>query len=466
MPPESISSPPEKFPHLKALVLIILLIANLGFIASWYMQHQREDQAEISAMKQFYHSDTDYRIDNAAIAMIGLSAPASVGINTYDWALKIVEQSVHKSDAAYKRVMEQPLTKERMLEYTSSQDAFIVDLQALMAESGTPVTLQGTTKNLSCGLTVDCTHKKLPKQDAIKITALVRDNSFLLHRYDRLLDHKHFVNLPYALAANGQFFIEIHRLYLAKAMLDRQAKPDHAARAWLKDARFLKQAMTDENGFVTRAILILMYGQCQRIMPFIFDDPRVVKKYKTELLDVLSNFGPRQMNMHNIFLGESRVIMPFAALFGDKQQLQYYHLAQDFIHVAYVPASQFVMEKDKFLDIYSFDHAFYQNVGDWLHPIQSFITNLLISGIAKSVELVRNMHGLDARNRALNLYVRMKANGVPPSRYEEFVKQHSDIDLSFHLLPGARGDELKFDTDAETLAYTNTYLNIDFSWEY
>lgn len=420
-------------------------------------------------MQSYFQSTEDYKHDNAAIALGGLYAPASYGVDTYAWALDTVERNEKKSQEALEKIPpgswagdNSPLLKA--MEGSSDE----IKKQSPYSD------IEKETSGLNCLISQKQSDKPVLQScdDKVKAAKLVAKYKLLIERYRKASTYHRYISLSMPASFPMSAVVEAQRLFLTDLVLKSSAQPDMAVQEWMDNAIYLQHMLSSESNFVGRAIFMMMYSMSQRALPVILKDhPQTVVKNKEALLKTLRPFGPAEMNVPLIFKGEYKIWLPVFSHLSQRNQLVFYEMAQKYVALS--------TEKPANLDNESIYKAMWR-MNDLFHPYQSIITNLLVNGIFKAKGLITTMYGLGARNDVLNLYVRMKAQGISPrdankafamnkdeaERQRQFGEWARAHDMVFNISYSGSREQVSYGADDNAIHYYNPDTDMRFEIAY
>ena len=111
-----------------------------------------------------------------------------------------------------------------------------------------------------------------------------------------------------------------------------------------------------------------------------------------------------------------------------------YRFQLDFLGRAQLPPSTFDLSISEMRDKYELGTNIFNY--DWLNPLQSILTNMLISGQTRGFHLVKSMHSKDALIKLLNLSINIRQQKIPEADIQTFLnKAGSDYNSPFTNKP-------------------------------
>lgn len=284
-------------------------------------------------------------------------------------------------------------------------------------------------------------------------------NREFIERYKTLYAYDNFTKKSEPGYARGQDLIEIHKLLAAYwPMLAQTGRGAQALQEWIDDTAFLQEYFTYPHDIVEHAIWVIMYGSNINALPMILEkDPTLLEN--AEWLEKLETVLKKDMATPeiwtNVMRGERNFIieglsqateekfseltnLPKEKVIKMKRGMDIilkpnylenslYKWAQSLIWLAERPPGNFEENKKIVSD------KFIQNDLEF-NPLmilfdKNFIANMILKGALYGQELVLNAHAHNAKSRALILYIRAKAQNIPPEGMPEFLQK---ADPSLH----------------------------------
>lgn len=390
--------------RLLILLLFIGVIGGSGYIAVLKFGEEKLNPAIASlyAMdKKSYATN-----DNGYLGMMGVYAPADTA-DTYAWALQWAESHLTSINPAPWDSVPGKLLPTGDIR---TIDCWVDRKWPDMSNPSTP----------SCNNpqgTVD----------------LLNANYTLLKRYHAQFHYNRFIDVPYLGLPFGASMIDTHTLFLAYLVNISPVHPEVALEEWMKSAIFLKKALADQNSLFTRSILMIMYAQSQKALPeLLAADATLAKKYETQLLQILTPFGTKQMNMPAVIKADYLLLGDTIRQFSPHNQNKFYQFEQDqLLAIAHTPPLQINAAHAAFMKTYGNPPRPANMTDDDFQTLtpeeikekmgEDAMMDLIIGGGVIGSELFKVMAALDARNRMLNLYVQMRAKNLPGDQIAAFI---------------------------------------------
>lgn len=467
----------------RLLILCILLFTSIIFFCMRSLQSDLPGKNDLKEAQEFYAvREADLPAKNGFYVLYGLSAPENIGLDVYQWSEKRIspyKKEFDKKQAEIEKATSGMSAKEiwRFYMDNNGYNGFIPAKDEFDSIPN-KITFHGSLKNTECWVdnTLDRSSEECLLQDQVKV--LINTNQLLLKRYKKLSDYDRYVDVPFYLGDPG-LQIKTHSLFLLDLVLEARSNPDKAARAWIENALYLKKALSDQNTFVTRAVLMMMYNRSQKAMPSIISQSETVRKYKKELTDLLGPFGPKEMNLTHIFYAEYGMAQNVLIPLGPQAIYKFYKQQQELLAISNAPSAQFDAMSEKLNEEYKFNPGYFSLSRRFIAYLLAYsfnqveamsatIMDIVLPGMARSSELIRYMHKIDAYNRMLNMYVRMKAKNLSP---ETIIGEDGSIavgnnlmdDITYHsAYQQPNKEQLAILKDTNEIQYQNDDLDIQF----
>lgn len=261
--------------------------------------------------------------------------------------------------------------------------------------------------------------------DEQMLTQTIQANQLLLTRYLSLYEYSRFVD-QISGWHNGQLLINLHRLYLAQLSLLARQNPTDALTRWMADTRYWQRVIADRQGFVGKAVVLVIYGANLQFLPVLIQaHPDLALQYKTELYTItdVPVFGEggwdiaATMRAEYAMLGLLEKQEPtLSSIFFYKPNAtrnKLYYYTQDLITLSQKPAAEFVSFKKTIANPY--------DEPVWKKMSYNAIGNLVFEGIWPGINLLSAMHNNRAQLKMLKLYIEAKSQNIPASAMQQFI---------------------------------------------
>ena len=384
--------------------VVLILIACITGWAVWYSM----DEGLNPEIATYFPDDPFDPEDNFYVAWSGLHAPAGTK-DIYDYGLKLINREIEWD-------------RENALEF------------------------QGETEFLECWKGQQwrewAQDENKPCANAKEIRAMYDKNRELIGRYRTFYtygnhnpgDKAGFVS-P---GAKGQDLISMHHLFAARwSVLAETGQGETAMREWIADTRFLQKVFPEKHTMVDHAIWMVIYGQNIAMLPVMLErDPTLVSKWSGGLEKIL------KMNMaspdiwHNVMRGEY-YFLKLGLDFAARDQLAvvilkpnstwnaFYGWANGMVWLAAQSPTALKENADTVISQCTMQDkslvAFFLN--------KNFLRDLIMDGICGGTKMMQNTHKINARSRALILYMRAQNKNIPPENMADFLQ---DADSSLY----------------------------------
>ena len=330
--------------------------------------------------------------DNAYIAFSGLNAPAGYD-NTYDYGLKHVQ--------LYAR------------EYSQAKSYFNVPYPQPVPDIHDPIDQDDPAERLkvtdqdtrwSCFYALpydDIDEEACKDEDLQDIYTFINENSELWQRYNSLPDYEHFVVPDVFLSSSysGQSFITLSQVKAASIVgLADDGQTDLAVREWVRFMALYQKMLGAETNMVEKAIFnIAMGAHLDAIETLLYRHPDIVKTHKDIIYNSLTTRSFKDFRAEFLLRDDWRLIASWVeAYLGDmphkKRQIYACILSQK--EKVNLPAADMIVALDGPLcpEIFDGNFNFQKSIFSKGEPISNIIWDLLMGGLMKGHELIKNMH--------------------------------------------------------------------------
>jgi hypothetical protein len=418
-----------------AIIAIIILLALYLYITTTIV-HNYRNQVELNKdFNKYLVVDRNiHKVDNAQIAIIGLSAPENVQ-DTYQWGLDLLQEKQKKfaNKASFTKesmIINSINEPYDMLYINAGLPATKEELSAMTIEQQVrampnSMKLKGESKEdtkmhycLIWGIDFgnhNNNNNNNNNNDKCATNKQVLDmadaNRLLLERYMKLTNYSSFKNLPvgdFNEHGDTGLFIDLTKLTVANLVVQsRLGKSDAAIDNWLKLNSFFRRALADENTLMDKSTLMMSYPVVIKSLPNILSNsPELAKKHELQLANALSPFGADKYNLAGAVKAEYSFSIGFLIdklgnYYGNKSV----EFAKDFSQLSKESALNFDAKDLEFRD------KWIEKI-DLVDPIYGTFYNFIISGVSFGSSLMHSMHEQNATARMLNLQVNILANKV------------------------------------------------------
>jgi hypothetical protein len=384
---------------------LVWLLAGLGLlVALWYAANRTLDPAIDPSLVSVERSPD---AQNAAIAILGLTAPAGTDFVAYGAKIRELEEG----DAPHQRI-----------------------LDALKG----PRTLQPSVESeqANCWLVPDWpVARDCPPFAAA--AGVVMANRELIDRLRKIFELERYDRSG---AYLNQAFLVLVKLSVVDMQLDlRRGNQDAAYRKWRDQLRFVRTMVRGTDTWVGRAVGMVAMGLTLPAIESILNaDPDVARRNASELRDLLRPGGVAAFGPEGIVRGEYAVLKQWLARaerpedlapddrlhrlverFGQKNRIlnRYARFGSEYARAMQVPWQQLDNEYKQLREKHYEPSA--QDL--ILDPIGSLFFADHIESQLKIREMIKQMHYLDGKLRLATLAVQQTNAEVPDSGMEEFL---------------------------------------------
>lgn len=415
---------------IKYFLLFILALIVLGLLwagAAWV----RGDDTLNPEIAAFYTVDKSQMLENnAAIAMMGLSAPADVS-DSYGWTVQIIQKAQEeRENYEAKYANKAGANFIDAATYGNVEVGFnVISLE--LDDLPNKTEYVGDNKTIGCWLDRSwfmndrVTDDKNCDEQALR--DLITKNQLLLSRYENSLHYTLYEN--HWSAAQGPIMINAQELYIANLVLLAQTNPELALQKWLVNMQLYKNALRGYNSLINVSILMVNHGLVQKALPSILgNNEELIAAHMNELLEALAPFSARDVNITSTMKAEHELIGPVIDRLGNYNRNKSFELHQEMIAAWNAPISEIDSKWERLNKKYKSNPSMlFLQWRDWHSPVLSITTNLILAGTLVGGDLAKAMHLSDARSRILNIYVQMKAQGIPAEKVPEFLAISSKV---------------------------------------
>ena len=336
---------------------------------------------------------------NIAIALAGLNAPAGADMIKHG---RFVADTLHKTQSD-------------------------VDAKKIIAAVG-QLGFVGMFDELECWIpsTEQYVDEKCASAERVKL--LISKNKELLTRY------KSMYNMPNwrGVSGNGKYVIDINRLISAEIMLDLANGDAHSAYTkWRDNHVFISRVLKQDGTMIERAIFLVVDGiNLISLENILFKSPEISITHFEELNRLLHANKLERYNLKSMLradymfitdeMSKSRQsLKDVKTLNMDFFKNRFYRYHLDFLSRAQMPPSTFDNSSIEMANKYKFGANIFKY--DWLNPLQSALTNILISGQLNGFLLVKSMHSKVALIKLLNLSINIRQQKIPEAEMQTFL---------------------------------------------
>ena len=336
---------------------------------------------------------------NIAIALAGLNAPAGADMIKHG---RFVADTLHKTQSD-------------------------VDAKKIIAAVG-QLGFVGMFDELECWIpsTEQYVDEKCASAERVKL--LIAKNKELLTRY------KSMYNMPNwrGVSGNGKYVIDINRLISAEIMLDLANGDAHSAYTkWRDNHVFISRVLKQDGTMIERAIFLVVDGiNLISLENILFKSPEISITHFEELNRLLHANKLERYNLKSMLradymfitdeMSKSRQsLKDVRTLNMDYFKNRFYRYHLDFLSRAQMPPSTFDNSSIEMANKYKFGANIFKY--DWLNPLQSALTNILISGQLNGFLLVKSMHSKVALIKLLNLSINIRQQKIPEAEMQTFL---------------------------------------------
>lgn len=336
---------------------------------------------------------------NIAIALAGLNAPAGADMIKHG---RFVADTLHKTQSD-------------------------VDAKKIIAAVG-QLGFVGMFDELECWIpsTEQYVDEKCASAERVKL--LIAKNKELLTRY------KSMYNMPNwrGVSGNGKYVIDINRLISAEIMLDLANGDAHSAYTkWRDNHVFISRVLKQDGTMIERAIFLVVDGiNLISLENILFKSPEISITHFEELNRLLHANKLERYNLKSMLradymfitdeMSKSRQsLKDVRTLNMDYLKNRFYRYHLDFLSRAQMPPSTFDNSSIEMANKYKFGANIFKY--DWLNPLQSALTNILISGQLNGFLLVKSMHSKVALIKLLNLSINIRQQKIPEAEMQTFL---------------------------------------------
>ena len=336
---------------------------------------------------------------NIAIALAGLNAPAGADMLKHG---RFVADTLHKTQSD-------------------------VDAKKIIAAVG-QLAFIGTSDELECWIPNTEQYVDEKSACAERVKLLIAKNKELLTRYISMY------NMPNwrGVSGNGKYVIDINRLISAEIMLDLSNGDAHSAYTkWRDNHVFISRVLKQDGTMIERAIFLVVDGiNLISLENILFKSPEISITHFEELnrlhhANKLERYNLKSMLRADYMfitdeMSKSRQsLKDVKTLNMDFFKNRFYRYHLDFLSRAQMPPSTFDNSSIEMANKYKFGANIFKY--DWLNPLQSALTNILISGQLNGFLLVKSMHSKVALIKLLNLSINIRQQKIPEAEMQTFL---------------------------------------------
>ncbi len=384
--------------HRIGQVFLWLFVGVLAIAVVWLAANRLFDEAPDPHRDAFLVRSED-RVahdQNAAVGILGLSAPAGTDFLQYGSRVK----ALYEAGAPWNEIQK-------------------------VAKNSTALVLTVKSDQVTCWLDPfhpsyagfkDC----LAFEQAPKV---LRENKEALDRHKKLFQMDRYSNLD---GSRNQMLLDLFRLSAAEIHLSlKQEKHEAAYQAWRDQFAFVKRQLRGPDTWVGKAIGLVAFGMTfQLIENLVNADPRLATTHRSELLPLFRPEGMDAFNPEGIVRAEYVLLQnafkhpPIATEDWPVDRLQWlaYYLGQqnrifnryhafgrDYANMLRLPWNQVGAEATRLRE----KHILSSEWDLTIDPFGSLLLGYYVNSHLKATEMLRQMHIIDGKLRLATLYVRI-----------------------------------------------------------